>query len=137
MDRQLSGVTVHLNNPAVSAQALHELYTAIGWNASGLRSPENCGKILANSWCYVSAHVDQQLVGFGRILADGVFGQILDIMVLPGFRRQGIGTELVRRLVDATSTELVALHLIDGSGCPAFYERCGFVAAKGETVMYR
>ena len=125
-------------NADVSADSLHALYTAIGWNDDGLRTLAVCERILHHSWCYVSAHDGDRLIGFARVLADGFVGEILDVIVLPAYRRRGVGSQLMRKLLDA-ATELTLLHLVDGSACPKFYGRFGFEAAEAnrEIIMYR
>lgn len=86
-----------------------------------------------------SAHVSlamngANVVGFANALSDGVLSAYIPLLeVLPAHRGQGIGTELVRRLLD----EIGPLYMIDvmcDSEVLAFYERLGFRAARGALV---
>lgn len=128
-----------LNDQCLKPQDLARLYTVIGWNCDGTRTISRIATILGSSFCYVSACVNGQLVGFGRILGDGFSGQILDLMTHPDHRRKGIATEIMKRLLKEASERLVGLHLIDGNKSEGrFYERFGFLAANSDTdlLMY-
>ena len=44
-------------------------------------------------------------IGFSRAASDGlVFAYLADVYILPEFRRKGLGTELVRFMVEATES---------------------------------
>lgn len=63
--------------------------------------------------------------------------RLIDIALLPPFRGQGAGTELIRRLFsEATaSSRSVTIHVEIFNPARALYERLGFVS-KGEQGMY-
>ena len=127
------------NDPGLSPQALIHLYALIGWNRDGTRTPDRVAQILRESDWHVSARINGELVGFGRLVADGFSGQILDLMTHPNHRRRGIATEIMNRLVAEASQTLVGLHLIDGTGDGGrSYERFGFSKADPRTdrLMY-
>jgi len=135
----MCGIVYLKNDPCLSPEALIQLYSLIGWNASGARTTERVARILSASACYVSASINGELVGFGRLMADGSFGQILDLMTHPDHRGRGIATQIMKRLLEEAAKELLGLHVIDGSGGRGhFYERFGFSAANPETdlLMY-
>jgi len=52
-----------------------------------------------------------RVVGMARLLSDGVCNAyLLDVWTLSGYRRRGIASELVRRLVDAVPGQHVGLQ---------------------------
>lgn len=63
--------------------------------------------------------------------------RLVDIALLPPFRRRGAGTELIRRLFSeaAASERSVTIHVEIFNPARALYERLGFVS-KGERGMY-
>ena len=60
----------------------------------------------------------------------------LAIGVVPAHRGRGVGTELLRRLVEAARTIVPAVTLTVRDGSPAIrlYERCGFHRMPGELL---
>jgi GNAT superfamily N-acetyltransferase len=75
----------------------------------------------------------------GRLIVNHADDQILivDIALLPEFRRAGIGSGLVRRLLDqADASHLpVRCHVLHDSTARRFWERAGF-AAQGRDGVY-
>lgn len=71
----------------------------------------------------ITAYEDDMLVGCLRILSDGYyFGTITELLVLPEYRRQGIGSELLRLAGEHTPTKLYFGAQSEAEG---FYERNG------------
>lgn len=57
-------------------------------------------KAVSNSWYYISVYDDEKLIGFGRILCDGIMhALILDVIVHPERQNEGIGKEIMNRLI--------------------------------------
>jgi ribosomal protein S18 acetylase RimI-like enzyme len=63
--------------------------------------------------------------------------RLIDIALLPAFRRRGIGTDLLERLFDeaASSVVPVTIHVELHNPARALYERLGFVV-QGEQGLY-
>jgi GNAT superfamily N-acetyltransferase len=61
---------------------------------------------------------------------------IVDLTIVPGFRRIGIGSGLVRCLLDEADADhlRVRCHVRQGSDARRFWERAGFVAQGGDGV---
>lgn len=71
----------------------------------------------------ISAYDDGLLVGCLRILSDGYyFGTVTELLVLPEYRRRGIGSRLLRLARDNTPT---MLYFGAQPGLEAFYEKNG------------
>lgn len=89
---------------------------------------EDWRDLLRHSSLVVTAWKDEQLVGFGRLLTDFVrWSNLYDVVVNPAFQRQGIGSQLVQRLLEhprVSNVRTVWLGTAEGHG---FYERFGFV----------
>lgn len=134
----MSEIVFTLNARDVSAADITRLYTRVGWNAAQQRTEVRTAEMLKQTMFFVTAALNDQMIGFGRILGDAYTGQLLDIMTDPDFRRRGIAGRIVTMLLEEAEGKFIGLFLIDGTGRPAFYERFGFAQANSETdrLMY-
>jgi ribosomal protein S18 acetylase RimI-like enzyme len=90
--------------------------------------------MLANTDLFVCAWDGERLVGFGRVLTDYVYrASIWDIIVDKAYQGQGIGTELVQRILDHPRLKQVELLWLC-TRTPGFYEKLGF-SSKEQTGM--
>ena len=84
--------------------------------------PAKTGAALKKTW-NLTAHDGGKLVGCLRILTDGYFfGTITELLVLPEYQNQGIGSKLLRRAKENTPT---ILYFGAQPGVENFYERNG------------
>lgn len=71
----------------------------------------------------ITAYDGQELVGCLRILSDGYyFGTITELLVLPAYQKQGIGSRLLQLAKASTPT---MLYFGAQPGLESFYERNG------------
>ena len=112
-----------------------ELYRVADWVSDG----EDCSFIkraVAGSFLAAAAFEEENLVGMGRVLSDGVSdAYIQDVVVHPEFRGKGIGGKIVMFLVselEARGVDWIAL--VGEPGTESFYSRLGFEAKKGFTL---
>ena len=118
------------------------LFETTGWNSSIYKAtaPE-LSYMLANTWYMLAAYDGEQLVGFGRMVSDLVLhAMIYDMIVLPNYQGQGIGGEILDRLVKkAQQTGIRDIQLFCARGKRPFYENRGFVARPGDApgMQYR
>lgn len=106
------------------------LFETTGWNETYCLSAGELARTLENSQMVACAYAGERLVGFGRIVTDGVqHAMIYDLIVHPEYQGTGIGTllldNLVRRCRDAGIRDI---QLFCARGKRAFYEKRGFVA---------
>lgn len=76
----------------------------------------------------VSAYQDDKLIGFGRIICDGiVHALILDLIVHPDFQNQGIGGLILEKLIKKCQYHQIRdIQLFCAKGYAGFYEKHGF-----------
>jgi ribosomal protein S18 acetylase RimI-like enzyme len=88
------------------------------------RTPKELQQSFEKSFAVVIAWKGERVVGTARLLADGVCNAYLvDVWTSSGERRQGIGSEMVRRLLARVAGHHVALFTEDEIG---FYRDLGF-----------
>ena len=74
------------------------------------------------------------LVGFVSAISDGVSWAYVTLLeVLPGYRRRGIGAELMRRILERYH-DLYAFDLNCDDGLVPFYERFGMQRLNGMVI---
>lgn len=88
-------------------------------------------KAVEQSACVVSVWEDDQAVGMGRMVGDGMYDLIVDVMVRPEYQHRGIGREILERLLDFSLEQVgpgdrVSVQLIAEPGKEGFYEALGF-----------
>ena len=112
------------------------LYKAADW-MQPIFTPEQIAKILKQSFCFVIAEHDDHAIGMGRVISDGVSdGYLQDIVVLPEWRNIGVGTTIVRKLIEECHLHGIAwLGIIADPGTEYFYRKFGFARANGYTPM--
>ena len=78
---------------------LENLYQKLECNKVGL-SVEELKNMVMGSWFSLYVYDGLALIGTGRIISDGIItGLICGVGVLPSFQNQGIGKEIVTRLI--------------------------------------
>ncbi len=109
---------------------LLDLYDRVGWTNYTQR-PEMLKKAYENSLLILGAYDGDKLVGIIRTVGDGssvVF--IQDILVYPEYQRKGIGTQLLREVMDRYSSVYQMELMTDNTAkTVSFYQSVGFVKA--------
>jgi GNAT superfamily N-acetyltransferase len=110
------------------------LYRAGGWWKEDY-DPAGIPALVSGSFLFAIA-IDASTgvaVGMGRVISDGVSdGYIQDLVVLPEFRRCGIGRRIVIALVRGCRDRgLGWIGLVSQPGCEDFYSDLGFVRMEG------
>ncbi|MBE5874024.1 MAG: GNAT family N-acetyltransferase [Lachnospiraceae bacterium] len=109
-------------------QEILPLYESVGW-INYTKNPVMLREAYKHSLKIYAAYLNEQLVGLIRVVGDGfsvVFVQ--DILVYPEYQRQGIGTALLKKVLEEFSG-VYQLHLLTDNTekTVAFYKSFGFV----------
>ena len=103
------------------------LYTAVGWTAY-TEDPAALRRGYENSLLVLAAYEDGNLAGIIRAVGDGatvVF--IQDILVFPEYQRKGVGSALLRAVLDKyAGVRQVELVTDNTEKTVAFYQSMGF-----------
>jgi ribosomal protein S18 acetylase RimI-like enzyme len=88
------------------------------------RTPNALRRSFEQSQHATIARDGDRVVGMARLLSDGVCNAyVVDVWTHSAYRRQGIATAMMRRLVDAVPGQHLGLQTDDAQ---AFYESLGF-----------
>lgn len=115
-----------------------DLYRAGGWWKEEY-NPDDLPRLVQGSFLFAVA-VDEKTgraIGMGRIISDGVSdGYIQDLVVLPEFRKTGIGSEIVSTLVKkCVELGIIWIGLIAEPDTEKFYLPLGFHPMNGHTPL--
>ena len=134
-------ITVKEN--VLNVDEFNSLYDAVGW---GAYEKEVSLKALQNTFYSVSIYDGDSIIGYGRLIGDDIcFLYIHDVMVLPEYQSQKIGT-MMKNLLQKVSTiqkENPSLRLYLGAslGKEGFYRKFGFLsreeAGLGSGMIYQ
>ena len=98
-------------------------------------------EILSKSSFVYSLFDGNKLIGFGRILEDGVMCMFYDIGVHPNYEMKGVGTRIMQKLIDKVKDKgYASIGLFAWDKNPEniqFYEKFGYKLTKGmELIKY-
>ena len=115
-----------LNSTSLDLFALKELYRSCKWD--WIEPETEMSAAFRGSFRLYGYWIDEQLVGFGRIISDGqIYGLLVDFMVHPEFRRRGIGKALLESIVnDCQKAGLKVIQLLASREGLLLYEKMGF-----------
>ncbi|MFS0782094.1 GNAT family N-acetyltransferase [Bacillus sp. 1P06AnD] len=105
------------------------LHQTTGWNNDGLYTYDQLYRAICNSWYSVSFYHNKSLIGFGRIISDGIYQTfICDVIVHPDYQTKGIGTKIMNALIKKCDQEGIKwIQLFCAKGKEHFYKKLGFI----------
>lgn len=96
-----------------------------------LFSKEQTQRALENSLYTVTAIDENQTIGMGRLVGDGMYYMIADIVVQPDYQKRGVGSKIIGMVMEYVDRMTPvggrsSIQLIAEKGKEAFYEKMGF-----------
>ncbi len=102
----------------------------------GYHAPEIHQKAFEASYATVFAYHDGQLIGFGRAISDGAYQTaIYDVAIAPEFQRKGLGTMILKHILDRVGHCNVILYASPGK--EAFYQKLGLRRMKTGMALFQ
>ena len=107
-------------------QEITDLYQSVGWT-NYTSCPEMLEEAYKNSLCILGAFEKEKLVGVVRVVGDGIsIVFVQDILVLPEYQRQGVGSALMRAILKKYASVYQVELLTDSTEkSKAFYSSVG------------
>lgn len=104
------------------------LRSSVGWNNF---AEEQVRKGIARSLYAITVEDNYQTVAMGRLVGDGIYYTVVDVVVKPEYQGRGIGSSIMDMLVDYATRETPiggrsSVQLISEKGKEAFYIKKGF-----------
>ena len=128
----IDDITLEYSTDSVNWTELAEVYRLA---PLGTYDPERLQRAYEKSQVCCFVYRGIQLIAAGRALSDGeYFAFICDIVVLPEFQRQGIGTRIMNALSERSAAEKVLLACVIGQ--EGFYRKLGFLKHKSAMALY-
>ncbi len=113
----------------ISVDDFNYLTDKVGW---GTREFKVVEEALNNTLYSVSVYDDNKIIGYGRIIGDKtIFLYIQDIMVVPEYKGQKVGTKIMNELLKKVDeykkvNSNIRTYLGASKGKEKFYEKFGF-----------
>jgi len=116
---------VTIEERQVAPDEYASLRRAVGWAVPDLAA---CAHALADTRAAVCAAEGTELVGMGRLVGDGFYLFMVDVVVAPAYQGRGLGRRIVTGLMAAAERlSLTArVNLVAAGDVAGFYERLGF-----------
>lgn len=112
-------------NKTVSVKGIGDLRESVKWP----RMEQSYKNPVMTSYCHIAVYENKQLVGYIDCVSNGLTdAYIQDLMVHPNCQQQGIGTELMKKMIAfLKDNNIYMISAIYGeSELQPFYERFGF-----------
>ena len=114
----------YIENEPTSVKAIADLRRSVGWNGA----EELLNNPLMTSYYHIACYDGDTLIGYVDTTSNGITdAYIQDLTVDPAYQKQGIGTELMKRIIAKLKENriFVISVLFDETLLP-FYKRFGF-----------
>jgi GNAT superfamily N-acetyltransferase len=113
---------------SLDVASIHRFLSTSSYWAQG-RSREDVERSIAHSFCFGAFSSGAQ-IGFGRVVTDfTVFGYLADVFVIPEWQGRGVGSRLVRAMIEHPRLRGVQL-MLRTKDAQSFYAALGFVSPR-------
>ena len=105
-----------------------DIFTETGWNQNYKFNKNDLEKAIKNSWYVISAYDKDKLIGFGRVISDGIHhALIVDMIINKNYQGNGIGGILLNMLLDKCKEHNIRdIQLFSAKDKYNFYEKFNF-----------
>ena len=109
-------------------ETYYTLRESVGWNNW---SKEQAEKALENSYYSIVIFYNDNAIGMGRVVGDGIYFTIVDIVVRPEYQGRKIGTTIMNSILEYIEKNMcegsrVSVQLLAEVGKEQFYIKQGF-----------
>lgn len=113
---------------SLTYQEYISLRNSVGWNNF---AEEQVSRAIGNSLYVISVVDNNRTIAMGRLIGDGIYYLIVDLVVNPEFQGKGIGSKIIDMLLKYVDNRTPiggrsSVQLIAEQGKEAFYIKKGF-----------
>lgn len=117
-------------------ETYHSLRKAVNWEVF---CPEQSEYALKNSYYCILARDNDNTVAMGRVVGDGMYFTIVDVMIRPEYQGKRLGASIVGKLEELIKKDIpkggrTCIQLIAAKGKEGFYLKQGFTALPDENA---
>jgi len=114
----------YVENKPVPVEAIADLRRSVGWNGM----VECYNNPLMNFYYHIACYDEDRLIGYVDSVSNGVTdAYIQDLAVNPAYQGQGIGTELMNRIITRLKEhKIYMISVLYDEKLQHFYKRFGF-----------
>ena len=115
---------IYICNETVSVNDLADLRESVGWS----RMEKEYNDPLLTSYYHIAVYEKEALVGYIDCVSNGVTdAYIQDLMVHPHYQGRGIGTDLMKKMIDYLKKKhIYMISVVFEEKLKSFYEKFGF-----------
>jgi GNAT superfamily N-acetyltransferase len=122
----INGYVISTDNARLDIPAIHDYLSNRSYWGQG-RTIEAVRKSIENSLCFGIYDKDNQLAGFARVVSDfTIFAYLLDLFVLEGHRKRGLGKWFVENIVNDPVFKDIRFWRLDTKDAHELYRKYGF-----------
>lgn len=112
----------------ITPKEYNDLREKIGWKPHDVKRVEEAIK---NSRFVKKVVVNHETIGMARVICDGIYAFVVDVMISPDYQKKGIGKQLMQEILNEIEEsikegESISVNLVSMAGKEEFYEKCGF-----------
>ena len=112
----------------ITPRDYNNLRKSVGWDSKNMQITQNA---LDSSVIVKKATFENKAIGMARVVGDGLYYYIVDVVVNPEYQNKGIGKLLIESIVKDIEArtkigQKCSIYLISMKGKEEFYEKCGF-----------
>lgn len=109
-------------------ETYYTLRESVGWNNWSKEQAENA---LKNSYYSIVIYDKDNAIGMGRVVGDGIYFIVADIVVKPEYQGNKIGTKIIKYILEYIEKNMsngsrVSVQLLSEIGKEQFYVKQGF-----------
>ena len=107
-------------------EQFNELFSSVGW---GNRDDEKINKHREMSMFAISVYAENKIVGMARVVGDGAYFTVFDVVTRKEFQGKGVGTLMLNEIVrwyENIKDDDTYLYLGASAGKEQFYKKFGF-----------
>jgi len=121
----MSQISYFKNSKDLTGESFLELIESVGWAGKETLPANKLDQAINQVASHYTAWSEKQIVGVVRVMSDGlIFSCIPEILVKPQFQAHGIGTQLMKMVIEDYGSTIIFLG--SQAGNETFFEKLGF-----------